>query len=93
LAGYHIDGASNFLSTPIFCSMRSFGRGDTDDYWFVNPGFRIDIYDSNNYSGYLQTFDNTDGTSPQVYNTSGANRTASFIVWYLGSQINFTQLS
>lgn len=93
LAGYHIDGVSNFLSTPIFCSMRSFGRGDTDDYWFVNPGFRIDIYDSNYYSGYLQTFDNTDGTSPQVYNTSGANRTASFIVWYLGSQINFTQLS
>ena len=93
LAGYHIDGASNYISTPIFCSMRSFGRGDTDDYYFVNPGFKIDIYDGNNYSGFLQSFDNTNGTSGQVYNVSSPNRAASFIVYYLGAQVNFTQLS
>lgn len=93
LAGYHIDGSANFISTPIFCSMRSFGRGDTDDYWFVNPGFKIDIYDGNNYSGFLQSFDNTSGTSGQMYNVNSANRTASFIVYFLGSQVNFSQVS
>jgi len=93
LAGYHIDGASNFLPTPVFCSLRSFGRGDTDDLWYVLPGFRIDIYDGSGYSGFLQTFDNTNGPSPQVYNVNTPNRTVSFIVWFLGNQINFPQLS
>lgn len=93
LAGYHIDGGSNFISTPIFCSMRSFGRGDTDDFWFVNPGFKIDIYDGNNYSGFLQSFDNTSGTSGQMYSVTSPNRTASFIVYFLGNQVNFSQVS
>lgn len=93
LAGYHIDGVANYITTPIFCSLKSFGRGDTDDYWFLNPGFKIDLYDANNYTGFLQTFDNTNGTTGVLYSSSFPNRTASFIIYFNNSQISFSPLS
>lgn len=95
LAGYHIDGTANFLSTPVFCSMKSFGRANTDNYWFLNPGFKIEIYNGNDYVSFLKTMDNTNGTAGVVYTLADVerDRTDSFKVYYLGTEISFSPLS
>lgn len=95
LAGYHIDGASNFLSTPIFCSMKSFGRANTDNYWFLNAGFKIEIYNSNDYISWIKTMDNTEGNTGVLFSLVDIerDRTESFKVYYLGNLISFSPIS
>jgi len=95
LAGYHIDGAANFLPTPVFCSMRSFGRANTDNYWYVNAGFRIDIFNSNDYVSFIKTMDNTNGTTGVLHTLldTERDRTDSFRVYYLGVEISCPPLS
>jgi hypothetical protein len=95
LAGYHIDGTANFLPTPVFCSMRSFGRANTDNYWYVNAGFRIDIFNSNDYVSFIKTMDNTNGTTGVLHTLldTERDRTDSFRVYYLGVEVSFPPLS
>ena len=95
LAGYHIDGAANFLSTPIFCSMRSFGRANTDNYWYINAGFKLEIFNSNDYVNWIKTMDNTNGTTGVLYTLldTERDRTDSFRVYFLGSEISISPLS
>lgn len=95
LAGYHIDGLANYISTPIFCSLRNFSRPNTDDFWFVNAGFKIEIYNSNDYLYLIKSMDNTNGTTAAVYmlNDTERNRTESFRVYFLNKEITFWPLS
>ncbi len=96
LAGYHIDGTANFLSTPVFCSMKSFGRANTDNYWYLNAGFKIELYNSNDYVSWIKTLDNTNGTTGVLYTLNDLterDRTESFKIFYLNAEIYIPPLS
>lgn len=95
IAGYHIDGASNFLPTPVFCSLKSFGRANTENSWYINPGFKIDIYNSNDYVSFIKSMDNTNGVigSLFVLTDGERDRTESFKIFYLGTEISIPTLS
>lgn len=95
LAGYHIDGTANFLPTPVFCSLKSFGRANTDNYWYINPGFRIDIFNGNDYVSFIRSMDNTNGTNGVLFTLldSERDRTESFRVFYVNVEVFVSPLS
>jgi hypothetical protein len=95
LAGYHIDGTSNFLPTPIFCSMKSFLRSNTDNSWFLNAGFKVELFNSPNYVSFITTLDNTNSLVGNVFELldSERDRTDSFKVYFLGVEITYPLLS
>ena len=76
---YFLNGIMNqtMNSFPIFCSMIRYdvyGISNQDDYYLVLPGFKLEVYTINNYTGNKTTIDNTNGTSPLyqgILNNSG----------------------
>lgn len=98
IAGYRMDGGSkSYVYTPVFASTSRLNPIDVDDAWLVMPGWRIDLYDAVEYSGYLSTCDNTSGIKPRVFlstETVGmANRIASVKTYFLGSEVNIDYIS
>ena len=95
LAGYHIDGLANYRPTPVFCSMKSFVFGNSDNYWYINAGFKIEIYNSNNYVSWIKTMDNTNGTTGVLYTLTEAerDRAESFKIYYLNVEVFIPPLS
>jgi hypothetical protein len=50
---------------PIFGSVRnltSMGFGNVDNFYYVMPGYKIELYRNSEYSALSQTIDNTNGT-------------------------------
>jgi len=95
LAGYSIDGTSNFLPTPVFCSMKSFGRANTDNLWYLNAGYKCELYNSPNYVSFITTLDNTNSTVGNVFELteSERDRADSFKIFFLGVEITYPFLS
>ena len=61
---------------------------DTDDAWFVLPGFKCEVYLNSNYSGVIKsTYDNTYGTTVLVKKTTSPNDVASIKLFYKGTQL------
>jgi hypothetical protein len=80
-----IDGTSNFFVTPIFCSIKGFRPADNnDDYYYINPGFKFEIYQNDNYGGSFVSLDN-DGDTPIVKATTNVNQVGSIKVFYRNS--------
>ena len=75
--------------------MKSFGRANTDNYWFLNAGFKIEIYNSPDYWNWIKTMDNTNGTTGVLFTLADVerDRTDSFKVYYLGNLISFSPIS
>ena len=80
--GYMFDGANSFLTYPIPCSMKGFRPGDVDDYYYLNPGFKFEIYENDNYSGTIQYTLTNDGGAPTVLAANTANKVGSIKVFY-----------
>ncbi len=95
LAGYHLDGTSNFLATPMFCSMKSFGRSNTDNFIFLNAGYKCELYNSPNYVSFITTLDNTNSLVGNIFELTDSerDRTDSVKVYFLGVEITYPFLS
>ncbi len=94
IAGYLINGASYFESMPILCSVKGVLPDNNDDYYFVNAGYKLELYRDGNYGGgLLQTLDNTNSFSPQVFDVINKNTTSSIKVYYLNSEITYPYIS
>ena len=65
---YLVNGSllNNFLMhLPIFGSVRnltSMGFGNVDNFYYVMPGYKIELYRNVEYNALSQTIDNTNGT-------------------------------
>lgn len=97
------NGSSSALSScyPFFTSqyylnvlpsISSSGSGtisihDTDDYWTVMPGYKLEVY-SGCYTGLLLTGDNTTGIVPVNYAISPANNATSIKLYFKGNLID-----
>jgi hypothetical protein len=84
LPGYVIDGVNNFFTYPILCSMKGFRPADTDDLYYINPGYKFEIYPNDNYSGTSYSLDN-DGNTPVVKQSASVNTLGSIKVFYRNS--------
>jgi hypothetical protein len=84
LPGYIIDGVNNFFTYPILCSMKGCRPADTDDLYYINPGYKFQIYPNDNYSGTSYSLDN-DGTEPVVKQALSVNTLGSIKVFYRNS--------
>jgi hypothetical protein len=79
VAGYMFDPATHnqFTPQPIFVSTKQL-TPDIDASWFVEAGYKFELYNSYNYVSLLGTIDNTDGVEPvfikssDVYGSSDA---------------------
>lgn len=83
--GYLFDGASSFLTYPIVCSIKGFRPADTDDYYYINPGFKFEIYENDNYGGAIQYSLDNDTNEPTVKQAGTANKVGSIKVFYRNS--------
>jgi hypothetical protein len=79
--GYMFDGGTSFNITPVVCSIKGFRPADNDDYWYINPGFRFDIYPNDNYGGSAYTLAN-DNDYPVVFPANSTNQVGSIKVFY-----------
>lgn len=103
IAGYMFNGnlttssISPFSIYPIICSMKGIAPLNADDYYLVNPGYRMLLFDDLNYNGYdpqndannsLSNFTNfykeliNDSNEPKTFALTTVNRTESIIVYY-----------
>jgi hypothetical protein len=92
LAGYSIDGVSaDFISTPVFCSCKSWGggRANTDNYWYLNGGYKIELFNDVNYANFIVTLDNTSSSVGNIFNLTDVqrDRTNSFKIYFLGNEV------
>ena len=87
-------------SFPIFGSIKSlnttYDQSNNDDWWIVVPGYKLVIYDSENYTGSSGTVDNTSGTTTVVKSSSsinpwpnGANKVYSCKLYFGTTEIPF----
>ena len=95
ITGYLINGGSSMEKAmmPVLGSMKLLNSGfaDTDDAYVIAPGYRYECYDNQNYIGFLFEMDNTNGSTPAYFsNTNFANRTGSIRVYYLGTEVTYT---
>lgn len=81
IPGYMFDGANSFLCYPIPGSMKGFRPADVDDYYYVNPGFRFDVYENDNYSGSAFSLVN-DSNAPNVFQATNINKVGSIKVFF-----------
>lgn len=85
LAGYFVNGQIAFELHHIFCSLKEMKPNDFDSYIIVFPGYKIITYNNAQYSGTTQTFDNTNGTTHQIF---ASNNTATSIkVYFMNVEI------
>jgi len=66
---YLVNGLSSsnneLWQLPIFGSVRnltSMGFGNVDNFYYIMPGYKIELYRNSEYNALSQTIDNTDGT-------------------------------
>lgn len=81
VAAYLFNGGTSFAVTPIICSMKGIIPDNGDDYYIVNPGYRIELYRDLNYGGSMQYVEN-DGTEPILFTPNPANTTSSIRVQF-----------
>lgn len=81
IPGYMFDGANSFLCYPIPGSMKGFRPADVDDYYYVNPGFRFDVYENDNYGGSAFSLVN-DSNAPNVFQATNINKVGSIKVFF-----------
>ena len=89
-AGYCVTGALDAMYfNPIPpCSVRFYRPADDDDYYLINPGYKVETYDGNEYSGLITTYINsTSNNFPVAFRTlpEHRNRVASMKVYYTDS--------
>ena len=77
---------------PILTSMpefTSYGINDQDQYFIVQPGYKLIVYQADNYSGLSMIFDNTNGTNLARYNgvSPNANQASSCKLYYRNTLI------
>lgn len=103
IAGYMFNGnlttssISPFSIYPIICSLKGITPLNADDYYLVNPGYRLLLFDDLNYNGYdpkndannsLSNFTNfyqeliNDSNEPKTFALTNVNKTESIIVYY-----------
>jgi hypothetical protein len=94
LAGYAIDGPP-FLATPIFCSLRSYGRANTDNIYYLNPGYKVELFNGVDYVSFIALLDNTDNPTGNSFTLSDTqrDRTESIKVYFMNEEITFLNLS
>lgn len=91
--GYMFDGTSSFNITPIVCSIKGFRPADNDDYYYINPGFKFEIYANDNYNGTVNVLTNN-GDTPTVLAVGVANSVGSIKVFYRNSTSDaFTEIT
>jgi hypothetical protein len=76
-------------SYPIYCSLTkysTYGFGDTDDEYWVLPGYKLIVYAGSGYASPEQIFDNTYGKYIMRY-TCTANSGDSCRLYYLNNEI------
>ena len=82
---------NNFLmQLPIFTSipnLLSMGFAAVDDLYYVLPGYKIELYSSSNYTTFIQTIDNTNGTKIMYVITSSRNQCRSIKMFYKNVEI------
>lgn len=79
---------------PLLCSMRRLPVSDDDNYYILEPGVKIEIYDGLEYDTLQQTFNNTNGTAPQYYvKTTSPNDGASCKLYYFDEEIRYPNIS
>ena len=96
IAGYAIDGLDSlFLSTPAFCSLKSYGRPNTDNFWYLNGGYKVELDNSVNYVDLITTLDNTGFTTGRVFalDETQRDRTESYKVFFRDIEIVYAGLS
>lgn len=82
IAGYLFNGNLPYLAiTPIVCSMRGMLPDNADDYFIVNPGYKLSLYRDGNYSNLTQELENDD-IVPKPFTPNPINTTSSIKVWY-----------
>jgi hypothetical protein len=100
-AGYFTDGAiaGKFSYTPILGSLKYIHFDDADDAWFLEPGYKIVLYQDQNYLGASFTMGDYTETEP-MFKTSveliGANNTiSSYKLYYLSdtNEIKYAYMS
>jgi hypothetical protein len=92
---YLVNGATdvnNFLMhLPIFGSIQylnSMGFQDSDNIYYVMPGYRIELYSGTNYTGtFNQNIINTNGTKIRYVTASPADQCSSIKMFYKNVEI------
>ena len=89
-AGYCVTGALDAMYfNPIPpCSVRFYRPADDDDYYLINPGYKVETYDGNEYSTLITTYINSSTNNfPVAFRTlpEHRNRVASMKVYYTDS--------
>lgn len=84
VAGYMFNGATTFDITPIVCSLKGFLPNDVDDYYLVNPGYKIELYNTGNYNNGGNPDDEfiNNGFEAAFFTPTTPNRTGSIKVYY-----------
>lgn len=93
IACFMFDGVNIFQVWPFCCSTKGILPQGADDYWVINPGYAINIYSANNYTGSVYTLDNTFGTTPQRYASTPNNNARSIQVYFKYNEISFSGIS
>ena len=91
IAGYFVNGSVAMELHHIFCSLLEIKPNDFDTYVIVFAGYKVVTYQNRAYTGTQRTFDNTNGTSPQIFVSN--NTATSLKVYYMGDEITFPFIS
>ena len=75
LAGYYWNLENDQKKTirPIICSMSRVEMNDVEDYFIINPGYRVELYKDGNYQNKYENYDNTTGIYARTFNDSNNN--------------------
>ena len=98
LAGYYFSGESfsdAIYSYPIICSRENIDGENSDDYWLINPGYRVLAYTMAKYNGDMDDFNNLNGTKPKLYSSKYKNSISSFRVYFVDnnkSEFKYTEI-
>lgn len=85
---------SSFSTHVIPCSMSSFSPSNSDKYYIVNPGFKIELFTGSNYNSNNVIITNSSNTpTATTLNTDDDNSMNSVRVYYLDSSSNWNQLT
>ena len=76
----------------ILCSAKAYRPFDIDDHYYINPGFKFEIYQNDNYGGAVYSLKN-DGVIPKVVAATVINRMNSIKVWYSNTPTDDTSFS
>jgi hypothetical protein len=88
--GYMYNGVGE--NYAILCSAKAYRPFDIDDHYYINPGFKFEIYQNDNYGGAVYSLKN-DGVIPKVVAATVINRMNSIKVWYSNTPTDDTSFS